>query len=77
MTGGRHRPLVTLAALYGSGGTVIGPRVAEILGVPYLDRGDSGARIGAGHRGQPEAAVIRSPVPMLSAPGVAEPGRPP
>jgi hypothetical protein len=38
-TAGRHRPLVTLAALYGSGGTVIGPRVADILGVPYLDRG--------------------------------------
>src|SRR5690349_11905387 len=35
----RHRPLVTLAALDGAGGSVIGPRVADILGVPYLDRG--------------------------------------
>jgi shikimate kinase len=34
----RHRPLVTLAALYGAGGSVIGPRVAERLGVPFLDR---------------------------------------
>jgi cytidylate kinase len=34
----RHRPVVTIAALYGAGGTVIGPRVAERLGVPYLDR---------------------------------------
>ena len=31
-------PVVTIAALYGAGGTVIGPRVAERLGVPYLDR---------------------------------------
>jgi hypothetical protein len=31
-------PIVTIAALYGAAGTVIGPRVAERLGVPYLDR---------------------------------------
>lgn len=30
--------VVTLAALYGAGGGVIGPRVAERLGVPFLDR---------------------------------------
>lgn len=30
--------VVTLAALYGAGGSVIGPRVAERLGVPFLDR---------------------------------------
>jgi len=35
---GKHRPVVTIAALYGAGGTVIGPRVAERLGVPHLDR---------------------------------------
>ena len=34
----RHRPVVTIAALYGAAGTVIGPRVAERLGVPFLDR---------------------------------------
>jgi hypothetical protein len=34
----QRRPVVTLAALYGAGGTVIGPRVAERLGVPFLDR---------------------------------------
>src|SRR5688500_5335796 len=27
----RRRPVVTLAALYGAGGTVVGPRVAERL----------------------------------------------
>jgi hypothetical protein len=31
--------VVTLAALYGAGGSVVGPRVAERLGVPLLDRG--------------------------------------
>lgn len=33
-----HPPVVTLAALYGAAGSVIGPRVAEELGVPFLDR---------------------------------------
>jgi cytidylate kinase len=32
------KPAVTLAALYGSGGSVVGPEVAERLGVPFLDR---------------------------------------
>jgi cytidylate kinase len=32
------RPVVTVAALYGAGGSVVGPRVAERLGVPLLDR---------------------------------------
>jgi cytidylate kinase len=30
--------VVTLAALYGAGGSVVGRRVAERLGVPFLDR---------------------------------------
>jgi hypothetical protein len=34
----RRRPVVTVAALYGAGGSVVGPRVAERLGVPLLDR---------------------------------------
>jgi cytidylate kinase len=34
----QHPPVVTIAALYGAGGTVIGQRVAERLGVPLLDR---------------------------------------
>ena len=33
------RPVVTLAAFYGAGGTIVGPRVAERLGVEFLDRG--------------------------------------
>jgi cytidylate kinase len=34
----QHRPVVTIAALYGASGSVIGPRVAEQLDVPLLDR---------------------------------------
>ncbi len=33
-----HPPVVTIAALYGAAGSVIGPRVAQELGVPFLDR---------------------------------------
>jgi len=33
------RPVVTIAAYYGAGGTVIGPLVAQRLGVDFLDRG--------------------------------------
>jgi hypothetical protein len=31
-------PLVTLSATYGAGGSTVGPRVAERLHVPFLDR---------------------------------------
>ena len=34
----RPSAVVTVAALYGTGGRVIGPRVAERLGVTFLDR---------------------------------------
>ena len=51
----RHRPTVTLAALYGAGGSVIGRRVAERLGVPLLDREIPAAV--AERTGVPEDAV--------------------
>lgn len=35
----RPRPVVTIAAFYGAGGTIVGPSVAQRLGVSYLDRG--------------------------------------
>lgn len=38
MVGDQHPAVVTIAALYGAGGSVIGPRVARTLGVPLLDR---------------------------------------
>jgi hypothetical protein len=57
MTSGRqrHRPVITLAALYGAGGSVVGPNVAERLSVPLLDRAIPDAV--AEHTGLPEDAV--------------------
>jgi cytidylate kinase len=37
-SGEGHPAVVTIAALYGASGTIIGPRVAERLGVSFLDR---------------------------------------
>jgi cytidylate kinase len=50
--------VVTLAALYGAGGSLIGPRVAERLGVPFLDRAIP--RSVAERAGVPEAAVVEA-----------------
>ena len=50
-----HRPVVTIAALYGAAGSVIGPQVAERLGVAFLDRGITEAV--AARTGLPEEAV--------------------
>ena len=47
--------VVTLAALYGAGGSLVGPRVAERLGVQFLDRAIPSAV--AERAGVPEAAV--------------------
>ena len=38
-----HPPVVTLAALHGTEGSVVGPRVAERLGVEFFDRAISSA----------------------------------
>ena len=48
--------VVTIAALYGAGGSVIGPRVAERLGVQFLDRAIPSAV--AKRAGLPEVAVV-------------------
>lgn len=50
--------VVTLAALSGAGGSVIGPRVAERLGVPFLDRAIP--RSVAERAGVPETAVAEA-----------------
>lgn len=49
--------VVTIAARYGAGGSVVGPRVSERLGVPFLDRVID-ARVAEG-AGVPET-VVRS-----------------
>jgi cytidylate kinase len=50
-----RRPVVTIAALYGAGGSAVGPRVAERLGVEFLDRAIPASV--ARRMGLPEAAV--------------------
>lgn len=57
-TSEEHAPVVTLAALYGAGGSAVGPRVAEQLGVPFLDRSLPGA---AGASSQAVADVDEEP----------------
>src|SRR6202022_5065515 len=49
------RPVVTIASLYGGGGRLIGPQVAERLGVQYLDRAIP--KSVAQRAGVPEAVV--------------------
>lgn len=52
---GSNPPLVTVSGLYGTGISRIGPRVAERLGVPFLDRG---VTAGVAERlGVPEASI--------------------
>jgi cytidylate kinase len=34
----KSRPVVTISAPYGTGGSIIGPQLAERLGVPFVDR---------------------------------------
>ena len=50
-----RNPVVTVAALYGAGGSVVGPRVAERLGVEFLDRAIPASV--AGRMGVPEEVV--------------------
>jgi cytidylate kinase len=52
----RRAPVVTVAALYGAGGSVVGPRVAELLGVEFLDRAIPSAV--AKRAGLPESVVV-------------------
>ena len=42
---GPARPVVTLAAFYGAGGTVVGPRVADRFGRSLLELGGNNAMI--------------------------------
>jgi cytidylate kinase len=50
-----RRTVVTIAALYGAGGSAVGPRVADRLGVEFLDRAIPASV--ARRVGLPEAAV--------------------
>jgi cytidylate kinase len=58
----RLRPVVTIAALYGAGGSRIGTRVAEQLGVQFLDRAIPSSV--AKRAGLPEQAVAEVEEPQ-------------
>jgi cytidylate kinase len=38
MTRTDYEPVVTVSATYGAGGSVIAPRLSEVLGLPFIDR---------------------------------------
>src|SRR5262252_944984 len=68
MSTGSVRTIVTLSAAYGTGGSLIGPAVAETLGVPFVDRaipGTVAAEIGCSleealaHDGRAEHGIGR------------------
>ncbi|OEJ37085.1 hypothetical protein AR457_34245 [Streptomyces agglomeratus] len=60
----RPPPVVTLAALYGTGGVVIGPEVAQRLGVDFLDRAIPASV--AAQTGAPEEVVATADERPLS-----------
>lgn len=54
-------PLVTISAAYGAGGSLVGPRLAKRLDVPFLDRAIPVSV--ADHLEVPRQGLIKQPVP--------------
>jgi cytidylate kinase len=59
-------PLVTVSATYGTGGSVIAPRLAELLGLPFIDR------LISADLSQDAAQVERDAGPVRSEEGLCE-----
>jgi cytidylate kinase len=59
-----YEPVVTVSATYGAGGSVIGPRLATELGLPFLDRlisaDAAGAALASGGAGDADAGTAKS-----------------
>jgi hypothetical protein len=53
-----HRPIVTVAAEHGAGGDLVAPRVAEALGVPFLDRMLPASLIGAAEEAERPSGLV-------------------
>jgi cytidylate kinase len=53
-------PLVTVSATYGTGGSVIAPRLAELLGLPFIDRLISADMSQDAARAERRAGAVRS-----------------
>jgi cytidylate kinase len=53
-----HRPIVTVAAEHGAGGDLVAPRVAEALGVPFLDRMLPASLVGAAEEAERQSGLV-------------------
>jgi hypothetical protein len=53
-----HRPVVTVAAEHGAGGDLVAPRVADALGVPFLDRALPASLVAAAEESERQSAVV-------------------
>src|SRR5271168_3641733 len=65
-----RRPVVTISATYGAGGSVVGPLLAELLGLPFCDRPiapsadeEAGTRLEPGGSGESVDSRERTAVP--------------
>lgn len=54
-----YQPVITVSATYGAGGSVIAPRLAEAMGLPFVDRLISADAAGAASRGRSEEGLVK------------------
>lgn len=54
-----YEPVITVSATYGAGGSVIAPRLAERMGLPFLDRLISADAAGAAARCKSEEGLVK------------------
>jgi cytidylate kinase len=58
MPGVPRRPIVTVAAEHGAGGDLLAPRVAEALGVPFLDRTLPASLVAAAEEAERQSGLV-------------------
>jgi cytidylate kinase len=58
----KYEPLITVSATYGAGGSVIAPRLAAELGLPFIDRYISADSVQASQEGLVKGEQEASPV---------------
>jgi cytidylate kinase len=56
--GAADRPIVTVAAEHGAGGDLVAPRVAEALGVPFLDRMLPASLVAAAEEAERQSGLV-------------------
>ena len=55
-----HGPIVTVAAEHGAGGDLVAPRVADALGVPFLDRALPPSLLATGEDAERPSGLVAS-----------------